>query len=97
VTNLGKNVEKSERNPQIHEQDSSLNDSDLFKRFNGSNMQSCKAEFDLEWLNFKFNGRCGVASSLANQWSRYLLILRSMVDIHHEKFKNSLGFYHLKV
>jgi hypothetical protein len=54
VMNLRKNGEKSERNPQIHEQDSSLNDSYLVKRFNGANMKSCRVKFDLEWSNFEF-------------------------------------------
>jgi hypothetical protein len=52
--NLGENGENSERNPQICVQDLSLNESSLFKRFNGANMQSCIVEFDLEWSNFKF-------------------------------------------
>jgi hypothetical protein len=46
--NLGKKREKSKRNLQIHEKDSSLNESELFKTFNGFYLRSYRAEFELE-------------------------------------------------
>jgi hypothetical protein len=45
---FGKNCEKLEKNPQIHEQCLTLNGSELFTGFTREILQSCRDEFNLE-------------------------------------------------
>jgi hypothetical protein len=60
----------------------SLNESELFKRFNGVNLQSCRVKFDLEGQNSSFNGCCRVGQKFSESTVEIVFDLEINDEIH---------------